>query len=207
MKRLLFLLLLVPSLAFGDIKLDAPDSCEVGELVHLDASASDSELIVWRVIPETTDFAVVGKRAFFSGRHVGEYLFILAGSEDDKPVLQTHIIYVEGTEPTPGPSPTNDLAQHIRRWLTKVRSTNGQEEARKLAQSFRFIAGSPHTSIENFVEAASQSNTMVLGDGLEAWKPFLDGLGRYLDANPPGNLKEHQAVWLIIADSIEGHLK
>jgi hypothetical protein len=191
--KILLLLLLC-----SDISLKAPDSCEIGELVRLDASESDSETLIWEVIPETPDFEAVGKKAFFSSRRTGEYLFIIAGSEDNKPVLHTHKVYIQGK---------SDLAQQIRQWLTRVRSEDGQEEARKLAQSFRFVAGSTHVDLENFLETTSKSNRMVLGESLDAWKPFLDGLGRYLDQNPPRTLERYRDTWNKIADAIERNLE
>lgn len=190
--------------AYSEIKLNCPENAVVGELIRIDASESDSETLVMEVIPSTDDFAQVGKRGFLSSRQGGEYLLIIAGSEDNKPVLLTHRIYIEGPEPVdPDGQPTVNLDSEIRKWLTQVRSDGGKEEARKLAQSFRFVAGSKHVKIEDFLAAAAASNKMVLGDSLDPWKPFLDGLGKYLDNNTPRSLKKYQDVWIKIATAIE----
>jgi hypothetical protein len=182
MKYLAALLLaFVPCIAFADIKLNAPEEAEVGELIRLDASESACEDLIWEVIPNT--------------------------EEDNKPVLLTHRVYVEPLEPVDPDDTTINLDGLIRQWLTKVRSDGGKAEAIKLAQSFRFIAGSPHTKLEDFLEATATSNRMVLGDSLDAWKPFLDGLGRYLDKNPPKGLKKYQDVWRAIATAIERHVQ
>lgn len=200
---LIFIILsLFSSFCFAEIKLKCPEYAVVGELIRVDASESDSEKLAMKIIPETDDFEQVGKRAFLSSRTGGEYLLIIAGSENNEPVLKTHRIYVEPVDDN-----TAELDSSIRKWLTQVRSDGGKDEARKLAQSFRFIAQSKHTKITDFVEAAAASNRMVLGDSLDAWKPFLDGLGLYLDANPPSSLAKYQETWLKIAESIERHVR
>jgi hypothetical protein len=56
MKYLAALLLaFVPCIAFADIKLNAPEEAEVGELIRLDASESACEDLIWEVIPNTED--------------------------------------------------------------------------------------------------------------------------------------------------------
>lgn len=208
MRYLCLILALLATPALADIKLNAPTDAQVGELIRLDATESTCEDLIWEVIPETEDFEAVGKKAFLSSRAGGEYLIIIAGSEENKPVLHTHRVYVEPlVPPDPDDPNTVSLDSEIRKWLTKVRSDGGKEEARKLAQSFRFVAGSPHVKVEDFLTAAASSNRMVLGDSLDAWKPFLDGLGRYLDKNPPRTLPNYQKVWNTIADSIERHVQ
>lgn len=197
-------LILVSAVAQAEIKLKAPEYAVVGELIRIDASESDSETLKMELVPPSEDFEQVGKRAFLSSRTGGDYLLIIAGSENNEPVLKTHRIYVEPLVP---PDPTVNLDSEIRRWLTQVRSDGGKEEARKLAQSFRFVAGSPHTDVNNFLAATASSNRMVLGDSLDAWKPFLDGLGLYLDANTPRTLEKYQQVWRTIADSIERYVQ
>jgi hypothetical protein len=207
MKYLAFLIALFAVPAFAEIKLNAPTDAVVGQLIRIDCTESDCEDLIFEVIPETEDFEAIGKKAFLSSRTGGEYLVIVAGSEENKPVLKTHRIYVEPLVPPDPDDKTVNIDSEIRRWLTQVRSDGGKEEARKLAQSFRFVAGSPHTKLNDFLAAAASSNRMVLGDSLEAWKPFLDGLGRYLDQNQPRSLDQYKEVWIAIAAAIERHVQ
>lgn len=199
--KYLLLLLLFATPAYADIKLTAPDECVVGELVRLDAIESDSEVLKWEVIPSTPDFEAVGKRAFFSSRVAGDYLIIIAGSEDNKPVLYTHVIRVDGDSPV-----THQLDFRIKELLKKVVSHNGREEAIKLAQSFRAIAGAG-IPVENIVESTARANRSALGNSLEQWKPFLDGLAEYLDTKQLSTPEDYQKTWNQIADSIERYVK
>jgi len=191
------LILFVSSVSSAEIILKAPDTCVVGELVRIDASESLSEELKFEVIPETPDFEAVGKKAFFSSRTGGDYLIIVAGSEDNKPVLMTHVIHVEGT---------TGLDSIIKELLKKVITSNGREEAIKLAQSFRAIAGTG-IPVDHILVSTAKANQLALGSSLEQWKPFLDGLALYLDGLNLQTLDDYQRTWLTIADAIERHVK
>lgn len=205
MVKYILLLLLLPSVGFAEIKLTAPESCVVGELVRLDATASDSETLEWRIVPDSPDFQPVGKTAFFSSRQGGDFLIIVAGSEQDKPVLHTHFIHVDG-----GTMSIGDLDTIVKELLKKVVTKNGREEAIKLAQSFRAIGGT-EIPVEQILTATVAANRAALGESLEAWKPFLDGLAQYLDAltleNKLNVKDDYTKTWVAIANAIERHVK
>lgn len=201
MKYLAILVFFFVSTAYAEIKLEAPDSCVVGELVRFDATESDSEKLIWEIVPETPDFHPKGKEAFFSGREGGEFLVIIAGTG---PALRTHLIVVEGG------TVSTSLDFKIKELLKKVVSSNGREEAIKLAQSFRAI-GNTEIPIEKLLEATAKANRLALDDNLDAWEPFLVGLGTYLDRQADsGQLttrQHYQQTWNAIANSIEKYVK
>lgn len=174
------------------LNLEAPNECEVGELVRLNASGSD--IIVWEIVPETGDFEAVGKRAFFSSRVGGEYLIIIAGCIDKQPMLKTHSIRVNGEIQS-----DSNLDSLIKTLLGRVQTQNKREEAIQLAQSFRVI-GQTELSADKIIEATANVNRNALKDSLDAWKPFLDGIGAYLDAQ---ETYDYRIVWPQIANSIE----
>jgi hypothetical protein len=194
------LILLIPSFALAEIELNAPDTCVVGELVVLDASPSLSVELVWEITPTTDDFKIFGKQACFSGREPGEYLVIIAGVEEGVPVLRTHRLVVEGG------AVSSDLATRMKGWAKTVTSENVSEEALKFAQSFRALAGAK-IPVEQMLEATADANRRALGESLDAWKPFLDRLGLYLDSLAvDGKLKtaeQYKETWLRLADVIE----
>lgn len=75
-----------PIVAVG-IVLTAPEQCEVGELVRIDATSSDVDSLTWDILPPTPDFEVINKRAFFSGRKKGEWLVVVAGAKGGQSFL------------------------------------------------------------------------------------------------------------------------
>jgi hypothetical protein len=201
MKYLLAVLfMLLPTVALAEIELTAPDTCVVGELVLLDASASLGDSLTWEVHPSTEDFRVFGKQACFSGRAAGTFLVIIAGVEDEQPVLKTHTLTVEGG------IVSSDLSSRMQEWAKLVTSENTSEEALKFAQSFRALAGAK-IPVEQILEATADANRRALGESLEAWKPFLDRLGLYLDTlSVDGKLTtpaDYQQTWVRLADVIE----
>jgi len=192
MKTLFILLVLLATPCLAEIKLKAPDTCVIGELIVFDALESDSEVLVWEIVPPTEDFKARGKEAFFSSRQDGDYLIIIAGSG---PVLLVHSIHVQGS---------NSLDSRIKELLKKVVTTNGREEAIKLAQSFRGVTG---TSITEILDATAKANRAALGDSLGNWIPFLDGLAAYLDSTNLESRDDYIKTWNAIADAIERHVK
>ena len=128
MRSLPFVLILFcvnVDIAKSDINLDAPIECEVGELVRLDARESNVDSLVWEIIPKTTDFETVNRRAFFSARAPGEYLILIAGAKEGKAFLMHHKLRVvnplvipvlapkpEPSEPKPKPLKPIDGTWH-----------------------------------------------------------------------------------------------
>ena len=196
MNVLLLLFAVVTQAPASEIELKAPETCVIGELVRLDASKS--EAVIWEVVPPTPDFQAVGNIAFFSSRAGGDYLIVVASTNGGKPLLKTHKIHVE-----PAGTPASNLDFTIKELLKEVVTTNGREEAIKLAQSFRAIGGTALPS-DQILDATAKANRAALGKSLDAWKPFLDGLATYLDENQVTN---YPMTWNAIADSIERHVK
>jgi hypothetical protein len=168
--------------------IEAPENAVVGELVRLKETATE---VVWQVEPATPDFEAVGNRAFFSARAKGDYLVIAASVKDGKPSLSTHHIHIGDVS----------LDTVIKELLKRVVSQNGREEALALAKSFRAIGGQPNNEI---LGATVKANNEILKGSLEVWKPFLDGVAKYLDDN---SITNYQSTWITIADAIERHVK
>jgi hypothetical protein len=185
-----------PTPAVADIVLEAPETGSIGELIRLDATKSKSEELVWDIDPETSDFEAVGKRAFLSSRTPGRYLVLIAGVANGKPVLKKHEVVIEGATPT-------GLDSKIKSWLGQVRSENGKQEALQLASTFRALANA-EIAPDKMLEATARATNQTLGDSLEAWKPFLDSLGAYLDA---AEITDYPATYRAIADAIEKAIK
>lgn len=195
--------------------LQAPDVCEIGELVTLDASASASPEVTWKVVrvdatlEECMDFKAFGKVACFSAREASMWLVIVSGvGPDNQPIMMTHSITVDGGVPGPGPGPS--IESKIKQWSRLVESDNTREEAIKLAQSFRALAGA-ELPVDKVLEATALANKQALGTSLQAWMPFLDKLGTHLDelaANDGLSTRDdYQRTWNAIADGIERAFK
>jgi hypothetical protein len=199
----LLLFLAVPS-AHAEIKLNAPDDCVVGELVTLDASESTCEQLKWQVLlvhsslDECMDFKSFGKVACFSSRIPSTWLILISGvAEDGSPEMITHRLVVEGGIENPAVA---NLESKIKTWSKLVKTD--REAAIKLAQSFRAISNADIPA-EKFLEATAKANKQALDDSLEAWMPFLDRLGTYLDEVQLSTTADYQRVWVEIADGIE----
>lgn len=197
---LLAMFLVTP--VFAEIKLDSPDSCVVGELVTLDASESTCEKLQWQVLrvdpglEECIDFKPFGKVACFSSRQPSIWLVIISGvAADGSPEMTTHKLLVEGKS-----GPLLGLGSKIKTWSKLVETE--REVALKLAQSFRAISNADIPA-DKFLEATAKANKQALGEALEAWMPFLDRLGDYLDENSPNTTEGYQKLWIEIANGIE----
>lgn len=118
MKRLLLLLLLVPSAVLAaapELVVKAPKQGRVGRLIKLDASGSRGfKTLKWVVIPALAEEAVLPSRdkagnptqLGFAWDEPGTFTFVLAGSSDDGEIsLLTTEITLTGPGPAPGPQP------------------------------------------------------------------------------------------------------
>lgn len=197
--------------------LKAPSTCVVGELVRLDLRESIIGGVQWRVLPETPDFEVIedGRRAFFSSRVPGSYLFIVAGAKGDTALLTHHTIVVAGDVPGPGPGPNppavKTLAEQVTDAVKALPDYEGKAtHVKGVAQVFRKMAEGSDISVDQILEATAVANSAVLGDKLEAWIPVLDKLGVLLDAMVDGGKlntrDEYKATWLEIAKGLEATL-
>jgi hypothetical protein len=186
----------------GILILDAPESCEVGELVRLDTAGSTVSTYKWAIVPTSEDFMVVenGQRAVFSGREPGHYIIVVAAATGDRAALVVHELEVLAQ---------GGSAEHIvARWLKKVKYDDPFAKAKmvaKLSATFGSLAldNIPPTEM---LQKAAAANRAVLGDDLEKWEDFLIALGHYLDQkSEAGQLtttEEYQAVWQEISDAL-----
>lgn len=185
------------------IVLRAQDEAEVGELVRFDATDSQVDNLTWQIIPYTEDFEVIedGRRAFFSSRHGGSFLIIIAAAKDQKAYLRHHTIEVIGEDPVPGPE---GLTAKVRRWAKQVKEYEGRKaHALALAGVFRKLAEADDIDVDKMLEATATANSAILGDNLDDWLPLLEPLGEELDAIELETREQYKDVWLKIADGIE----
>lgn len=194
-----------------NLVLKAPDTCEIGELVRLDVRDSQVEGIRWQVLPETPDFEVIedGRRAFFSSRVPGPYLFMIAGAKGGQAYLIYHTVTVDGVVPGPGPNPVViALDKKVVAWAKKVADYDGKKaHLAGMAGVFTKMADNKDVKVEQILEATALANTAILGAKLDAWVPFLDALGTELDSLvSSGGLttpEQYRTVWLDIAKGLE----
>lgn len=197
---------LVEDEAAGDVILEAPAVCEVGELVRLNASNSQVDGLTWKVLPFTEDFEVIdnGLRALFSARVSSsgtEFLVIIAGAKGGVPYLVHHTLRVKAMSPTTG------LTAKIATWLRSV-PDEVDKRARLLAMSgvFRRLS-TQDIDVDQILYATALANSAVLGDALESWAAFLDALGKELDeliaADKLETRRQFRNVWAEIAEGLE----
>lgn len=85
-----------------NVVLDAPDTCEVGELVRLTYPARRVE---WKLPGEDYEIQANTQKAVISFRSPGTYQVIVSGLVDYDVRLVTHEIVCRGPVPAPVPSP------------------------------------------------------------------------------------------------------
>jgi len=191
------------------VVLKAPDKVKVGQLVTLDVSASTANTYSWKVIPPTENFRVIegGKEAVFSSQTGGDYVFVIAVAKDDTVDVHVHTIKVTGGQPQPG----DDLVTKVASWCEKVESPTKRDDALKLAQSFSSVSAviSETMTPADIVEATKKSNRDALGDNVEQWVPFLEGLQAELktlaEAGKLEDTAAHAAMWRSIADGLKAY--
>lgn len=195
----------------GGLVIVAPDECEVGELVRIDASQSDVDHFTWQIIPATPDFEVIedGERGLLSARIASagqSFLIIISAAKklDDGSVvsyLQHHTIDVLGEAPEPGPE---TIATKVRRWTRAVEDYPKREaHALALAQVFRKLGTAEDITVDQILEATATANSAILGEDLERWMPVLEPLGEELDVIPLDTREQYKDIWLKIAEGIE----
>lgn len=182
------------------------DDCEVGELVRATIEG-DVAGITWRVIPETDDFETTdnGRKAFFSARAGGKYVFVVAAAKEGVPFLEVKTLTVRGP-----PVIVNKLRSTMKGWLKPIEAPNKVETLKAMAGVFRKLADKP-TTVDKMLEATALANSAVIGDNIAAWVPFLDKLGNKLDglvdAKELETIGQYQKTWLEIADALEYNTK
>jgi len=190
--------------AEAKVVLDAPNSCRIGELVRLDASESTATNFKWLLIPDSVDFEVYdeGRRAVFSARAAGTFLFVISVTKNDTIDMIKHTIRVVGPPPTPV---TDSLADWIPFWAWNY--VLPKEECDAVALNFEVVSSRDDLKTpQDWIRVTAKMNRDTLGDRLEVWKPLLDKIGVAL-ANKANNgtletAADHAQVWLEIADGL-----
>lgn len=156
-----------------EIVLDAPDECEVGELVRLTYAARKVE---WKLPGD--DWETNEQRAWISFREPGSYQVIVSGLVDNDVRLVAHEINVKGLEPTPAPLPVPtpdvsvlvpdnpvptpeplkpefDITAKVVEWCEKARTP--PEVARSLGDNF-IVAASTETNTSDLMLNVANRN-------------------------------------------------
>jgi hypothetical protein len=119
--KALIALLLIPSFAFAQIKIDGPKEGTVGYMVKLKVAQLDGNDPKIRCIPENPDWIatkdfdgtayiifVPGKRLLNKNEKSKLFTFVLSVNKDNKTFLETHEITVYPDEDIPAPIPPED---------------------------------------------------------------------------------------------------
>lgn len=188
------------------VVLIAPSQARVGELVRFDASDSVADSFEWLLVPQSCpDFEVydAGRKAVFSARMEGEYVFIVAVAKEGTVDVVRHVVLVVGPPPMPN---VDDLSQWIPFW--NWAEMLPREQCEMLAASFEAIASRKDElkTPEDWLKATAEANRKVLGDDIERWKPMLDKIGAALrkraETGALSTPEEHAQVWLEVAQGL-----
>ncbi len=180
---------------------------QVGDLVVISVEDSNAASFKWMVTPSTDNILVIddGKRIVFSSGVLGKYNFTVACALGDTVDLASHTVDIVSPA-----EPLSELESKITSWCELINSSNKRDECLALSQSFSSIgtmieAGKLLTPDE-IVAATSLSNKAALGDSLELWQPFRDGIVKHLtEIAGEGKLSDpasHTKVWMEIAEAL-----
>ena len=177
----------------------SPESCVIGEMVTIDATASNCDTFEWKVIPATDDFRVItnGQEALFCARAPGTYIFILAGTRDGilMPLKAITIIVEQGV--TPVVIVENTFTIKVKSWLPQGADPKILEQ---LARSFERVASATHADVASLVKTTALSNRSALGANLPQYKPFLIAFSAHLKTNlTESTIDEHVELWFNMA--------
>ena len=188
--------------------VEGPTSANIGDLVVISVEKSQAKSFKWIVLPSTDNYLVIdeGKRIVFSSGVGGEFTFIVACGEGDSCDLAVHTVTIIGEAATPA----QNLSSKIALWCDKVESTNKRDECLALAQSFSSVAlvmeGGTLSTPEEIVKATFKSNRDALGESLDNWLPFRNGLADELTKMAAdGYLTDtasHVEVWKAVAAAL-----
>jgi hypothetical protein len=208
----------------GDAKIviKAPTTGEVGELVRLDVSESRADDFKWILVPSTVDFEIYddGKKAVFSARKPGDYMFIVACSNGGSVDVATCIVTITGNAPAPpdsvvpvvpDPGAGATLTQTLPYWCSQQKRP--QKEALQLAASFDSVAASISAGVNTdpraIVELTAQTNRQALGASMDDWLPVLQRLQQELKLRAEsGTLRtaeDHAQTWREIAQGLKNY--
>ncbi|MEE9548681.1 MAG: hypothetical protein V3V68_04935 [Nitrosomonadaceae bacterium] len=178
----------------------APETCVIGEMVTIDATASNCDTFEWLVIPETVDYRTItnGQETLFTSRVPGTYVFIIAGTRDGILLpLKDITIIVEGSAPVPVVV-DDTFTITVKSWLPPGADPIILE---KLAKSFERVASAGHEEVSDLVKITALSNRGILGSQLELYKPFLIAFSVHLKTNyAEATVDKHIELWFNLAN-------
>lgn len=184
------------------VVIEAPSRGRVGELIRFDVSQSVADSVKWLLVPGSADFESYddGRRAVFSARAPGDYMFIIAVAKGGSVDVITHTVKVEGPPQKPE---SQSLADWVPYWLYPVQLP--REEALRLAESFEDVAAriTALSTPKGVIEATAEANRAALGDSLDSWKPILvkiqSALANRARAGTLTTPEQHRETWREIA--------
>ncbi len=179
----------------------APETCVIGEMVTIDATASNCDTFEWLVIPETIDFRIItnGQEALFTSRAPGTYVFIIAGTRDGVLMPLKDITVIVEASIVPLPVIVDDVfATKVKSWLPVNTDPKILE---KLAKSFERVASAGHTEVATLVKITALSNRGILGPQIAQYKSFLIAFSGHLKTNyTDATIDEHIELWFNLAN-------
>ena len=183
------------------------DTAQIGDLVVISVEESNAASFKWMVTPSTDNILVIdgGKRIVFSSGELGEYTFTVACALGDTVDLATHVVKI-----VPPAKPLSELQSKITSWCELINSSSKRDECLALSQSFSSVAALIEAgnlvTPEDIVAATSLSNKTALGDSLENWQPFRDGLVKHLtemsEKGELSNPESHTKTWREVAEAL-----
>ena len=188
------------------VVLVAPSQVRVGELVRLDVSESVADSFKWLLVPQTPDFEVYaeGRKAVFSARAEGEYVFVVACAKGGTVDVVRHVIRVIGPPPMPQ---IDSLAEWIPFWNWVEMLP--KEECDLVSSVFAGVAERKDDLKDtgDWLKATAEANRQALGDRLEAWKPMLDKIGAALrkkaETGALATPEDFEKAWLEVAEGLK----
>jgi hypothetical protein len=209
----------------AQVVVNAQELGEVGELIRFDVSESNAESFKWLLVPESVDFEVYddGKRAVFSARKPGEYMFIVACAYKGTVDVTTHVVTIVGPDPQPDPDDPDEypvvpkpaegasLVEWMPYWCSQAKRP--KDETMRLAASFESVAATisagVNTTPQEIIAATGDANRQALGASMQAWMPVLQNLQAVLKTRAEvGTLTtadQHAEAWREIAEGLRGY--
>lgn len=196
----------------------------VGELIRFDVSESVAESFKWLLVPESVDFEVYdnGKRAVFSARKPGDYMFVVACGYKGTVDVTTHMVTIRPNENDVPPEPDDwpvivpptagaGISKYVTYWCAQEKLP--QADTKKLAGSFESIAAMISAGVyktpQEIIEATGAANKEALGDRLEAWIPVLKLLqDKFQKMAQDGELvtpEQHAVTWRAVAEGLNAY--
>jgi hypothetical protein len=181
MYKLLLALLLLPSVAYGEVLavIKAPEKANIGDLVILDSSASIGDNRLWVVDPKAEGrYLILDERIVFAIGTPGTYSFQLIVADTDAAISQvSHNVQIGGSvvppPPTdPNPPPTEPVPVPDRTVFKAVRAaTNFVNDPPTAAQLKQALLSLPEKTPAT-VQAAIGDVLLKRADQTKDWFTF-----------------------------------